>query len=59
MGGAGLRGSSITDKAGMLAEKANGTWVYRYESYTLDESSCPTSSSDNLTQANSKYTKGF
>ena len=59
MGGAGLSGSSITDKAGMLAEKTNGTWVYRYESYMLDESSCTTHSSDYLTQAKGKYTKGF
>lgn len=46
MGGAGLSGSSVTDKAAAWAEKTNGTWVYRYESYMLDESSCPTSSSD-------------
>lgn len=59
MGGAGLSSSSVTDKAGMSAEKTNGTWVYRYESETLEESSCSTSFSDYLTQTTGKYTKGF
>jgi len=59
MGGTGLNSSSITDKAGMLAGRTTGTLVYRYESYMLGESSCPASSSAYITQAKSKYTKGF
>lgn len=59
MAGARLSGSSVTDKAGMLAKETNGIWVFRYESRMLGESSCPTSSSDYLTQAKGKHTKGF
>lgn len=59
MGGAELSSSSVTDKAGMLAKETNGIWVFRYESRMLGEPSCPTSSSDYLTQAKAKYTEDF